>query len=316
VVRRVVVLVALSAVGACSALTSLDDLGPDAAPMDGALDGGVDAPIDAPVYFDGRCSVDAAFGAPTQVFELEDPDGGEFGARLVGTETDVFYTHMGGATLEVLTAHRNDATSPFGNITRVELEAGTFSAYPSVTAGGLDLFVQLVVGPGNYGVFHTSRQTPNGPFSLPVTPAMTDSPGFDGQPYVAPDGTELYWVHGDAGSNVATDIWVGQNSGGTYNGGMLDGGVNAVPGSQRAPVITTDKLTLYYAQHGDDGGVDDIYAAKRASPSDAFGAGAPVSELNSTAADAPTWISSDECVIYLQSDRTGVLRIYRAARPP
>ena len=47
-----------------------------------------------------------------------------------------------------------------------------------------------------------------------------------------------------------------------------------------------------------------------------FNAPVHVPELDTASTDQPTWISADECVIYLQSTRNAAeLKIYRAIRP-
>jgi hypothetical protein len=84
-------------------------------------------------------------------------------------------------------------------------------------------------------------------------------------------------------------------------------------------VVTPDDLTLYFASSR-AGSEYDVYVSHRASATTAFGAPTAVSELNSpNIYDAPSWVSKDDCVIYLMSTRdggAGGVDIYTARRPP
>ena len=61
---------------------------------------------------------------------------------------------------------------------------------------------------------------------------------------------------------------------------------------------------------------NDIWLARRASVDQPFSGAAPVSELNSSAADTPNWISPDNCRLYMSSGRDDPSVLYVATRSP
>jgi hypothetical protein len=64
------------------------------------------------------------------------------------------------------------------------------------------------------------------------------------------------------------------------------------------PIVTSDELTLYVSVL-DGAGVPHIEVASRASTADAFSSLTPVHELDSAGGDIASWISLDQCRLYL-----------------
>lgn len=90
--------------------------------------------------------------------------------------------------------------------------------------------------------------------------------------------------------------------------------INAT-GSATGPTLTADGLTLYYAlTTAQDTG--DIYVTHRASTAAAFGAGTPVTGLNSSVQDLDPFIAADESALYFDSARAAgtTLHLYVAVR--
>jgi Tol biopolymer transport system component len=192
--------------------------------------------------------------------------------------------------------------------------AGTLDAYPSITADKLNIFIEEQSDAGDVAIFQAARSNPNAIFSPPTMVSALNTPGYDGQPYVAPDMSELYFTRGATSGgpvSIYSAAWNGLQWG---DASLVAGGVNT--GAYRSvPVVTADRLTIFFGVRLDDGGGNvDIYQATRPSTSAPFGTAAPVDPLNSGMNDSPDWISTDQCVIYLHSDRSGVLHIYRATR--
>ena len=77
------------------------------------------------------------------------------------------------------------------------------------------------------------------------------------------------------------------------------------------PTLSADERTMYFAR-----GVSatSIYVAQRASPTAVFDAPVLVQELSSPASNNPTWLSTDQCRLYFESDRSGLSRLYIAER--
>jgi hypothetical protein len=317
---RWAVLGGVALVCSCSLLTNLDVLGAGDA-GDGAPDVLADI-VATDVDAGMRCDKDAAFGAPTPVTELEDQNGGggEFGARLTADELDVFYSHIqsGGAVIRTYSAHRASRTDPFGAPSEVLAVRGTgiVDAFPSVDGAGLVYFVQSDSdGSTGFGVFSASRGVRTAQFGALQLVAALETPVFEGNPYVAPDGAELFFVRGDAGSVGPTLIFSAAFNGSSYANDTPVQGVNAPGYRNRTPVITSDRLTMYFASDRKDGGDDDIWRAARTSPSTVFGSATLVSELATSGDDVPSWISPDECVMYLARKTMNMQHVYRAVRP-
>jgi hypothetical protein len=79
-------------------------------------------------------------------------------------------------------------------------------------------------------------------------------------------------------------------------------------------VLSTDELTLYYAQ----GSGVDVLVSTRQSTSDVFGTGVPVPNVNSAMDDFPLALTSDGCLLYIASARSGGIGgrdIWQARRP-
>jgi hypothetical protein len=303
----------------CSLLTNLGDLSSDGG---GVVDGG-DASTDVAIDVDAgaRCNVASPFGAATPVAELQDPSSaGEIAARLTSDELDVFYTHIATTELRTYSAHRADRNAPFGTPTVVLAVrgTGTTDAYPTVDGAGLTYYVQSdSTGSSAFDIFTASRPTRTASFGGLQLVAAIETPTFDGQPSVASDGTsELFYVHGDAGSGGHLDIWSASFSGGSFsNGKPTSGGVNSPTITNRIPVISPDRLVLYFASNRNDAG-EDVWRATRPSPSTAFGSATIVQELSTSTDEQPSWISDDGCVMYLTRKVTGTQRIHRAVRSP
>jgi hypothetical protein len=85
------------------------------------------------------------------------------------------------------------------------------------------------------------------------------------------------------------------------------------------PTFTADLLELYFTTGRDGGlGLSDIWDSRRASPSDPWGAPAPVRELNSADTETSPGISADGLTIWFESDRPGgkgKYDVWMATRP-
>lgn len=83
-------------------------------------------------------------------------------------------------------------------------------------------------------------------------------------------------------------------------------------GNDWSPTLSDDGLELLFETTRD--GNQQLYRAVRATPTDAFGAPVPLTELNSPQADASPSLSRDRLTVYFSSNRSGNWRLYRATR--
>jgi hypothetical protein len=309
---------AAAVVCSCSLLTSLDDLR-DASSGDTGADDVIDVDASA------RCSKASLFGTPEFVPELHEQGGGEFAARLTGDEQDVFYTHIptDGGPLRTYTAHRDSPTATFGAPLPLNVQGnGSNDSYPTVDRDGVVYYVQSdSTGSAGFGIFTASRGQRTAPFGSLQLVAALETPTFDGHPYVAPDDGELFFDRSPDGSaGPFTVMSAGITNGSFYDAAPVQGSVNDAMLTARTPVITADRLTLYFASNrsldGGPTGLNVIWRASRSSPTTVFGSATMVQEIVSTDNIVPTWISEDECVIYFQRNIGSVSRIMRAQRSP
>jgi hypothetical protein len=61
-------------------------------------------------------------------------------------------------------------------------------------------------------------------------------------------------------------------------------------------VLTADGLALYFARRGVS---QDIFVARRTRLDERFGTPMRIDELATPTDERPTWISADECVLYM-----------------
>ena len=80
------------------------------------------------------------------------------------------------------------------------------------------------------------------------------------------------------------------------------------------PVPTSDELTLYVSTTDATSSVPHIQVATRASTSDSFGALTPVHELDSAEGEYPSWISPDQCRLYVTRKVGGQYDLFVATR--
>jgi hypothetical protein len=248
------------------------------------------------------CNHAMPFGAPVALASLNSA-GQDYSARLSPDELTVWFASDRAGTDEIFTATRTSLTVPFANITAVAnvSVAGENTVHPTVTGDELALYEQ--VGTGGGGVIEVAtRATTTNAFSTPAVSSV-DSPQDDIMPFVAPDGTQLYFASNRGGTYR---IYVATGSGGTFGTPAL-APIPASGGSyaDEMPVLSNDGLALYFASSRTDPAFD-IHVATRSVPSGAFTAVAHVATVSVTGPyDGPTWLSPDNCRLYLMSTNTG-----------
>ena len=247
-----------------------------------------------------RCNLAAPFGAPVRLAEINVAGQHDDGARLTPDELTMYFSsNRGGAGFDIFRANRPSRTAPFSSPFPV---AGVNTAgderSPSVTSNDRDLYVATSAG-GAADIARAHRSRTSDPFGAPVPVAAIDTASDDADPYVLPNHTAVYFASARAGS---PDLYRSARVNGVTQAPVLVlGGV----GIEAAPVVTPDERTLFFASSRPGGVGDlDIYVATRPSTAEPFGAPVNVGGLNTTAADVPTWISADGCVLYVASGQS------------
>jgi len=278
---------------------------------DAALDAPTDTAGDPPL----TCDPTKPFGTAVLVDGLTSSS--EDGSlRLSPDEkTAYFFSARSGHQL-LYTASRSRVFDPFDHVA-VLANVNTGNQYnPSITADGLTLFFASfrAEGVGDNDIYQATRSTTATPDFGDVHPAPNvNTLSSEVQPYVAHDGTTLYFNRTVA-SRATLFRATGSVAGGFRNAGAITELVGPLNDSD--PVPSADGLTLFWSSDRPNGAGDlDVWQAQRPTTSDPFQNPAPVVSVNTAGLDAPSDISANGCRLYMTSTRNGRTGIYVATRP-
>jgi Tol biopolymer transport system component len=248
---------------------------------------------------------------------------GEYGGRLTPDELTIYFASArpgGLGNFDLYSATRPNIAATFGTANHLKAPSSDDNDdYPSLSADGKELFFSRTA-PDNsstYEVRVARRATTTGDFgaSVPVDSVNTVS-SAEVSPFVVALG-DLY-VASDRRPGMGFDL---------HRFPVLpDGGfgtaeailVLSTARSESAPTLSSDLLTIYFFSERTDGGGEvsgDIWVAHRSLPTMEFANAARVAEVSAPdATDVPTWLSPDNCRLYLSSNRSGRLQLYVASR--
>jgi len=227
----------------------------------------------------------------------------------------IYFDSEQSGTGRVYRATRSSPTEPFGGVTNLPINGAFRNSHPWLSEDGLRLFFSSTRTSTASEIFVASRSTLIGEFTAPELIANINSASGDGMGSLGLND-ELLYLGSDRGSSP--DIYVARRGpSGSFTAATPVGEVNT-PQEEHDPVIASDGLTLYFSSGRPATGAKgdlDTFAARRSTPNDGFGTPTPVSELNSSGRDWPTWISADGCTIVIGSSRGGEWALYMATRP-
>jgi len=293
--NRLLVTCLVTTVAACGSVTD-NPASPDAGsqvPPDGA----VSVPPDgAPPI--ARCRPAEPFGTPTPVAGVNTDDD-EIGFALTRDELTGFVTRVVQDTPPsaiLLAAKRTALADPFGTPTQDAtsslnaVDGDELFPFPSNDA--LTLYFSRTISSGDPRLLTAARASVGAAFRSEAPVQLDGSPLVGRSALPSADGETLYWV--DTSSTLHSA------SRGSAPGEFITQR-DLSQDEVASPVLSTDELTVYYANSG----VAGILVATRASRSDEFGAATVLAGLDSIAGDAPVFLTSDGCVLYLKSNRPG-----------
>ena len=158
-------------------------------------------------------------------------------------------------------------------------------------------------------LFQATRPGTGRPFSVASPLSAINTAESEGTPFLSDDGLSLYFYAIRAGITGDRDLWVSTrtNSGGAFGTAAPLGGVNGAATEQK-PWLSPDELTLVFDSNRSSrwGGTNtNLWTARRASRSSAFGAPAEVPGINTGATEEGATLSVDLLEIYFASDRDG-----------
>jgi hypothetical protein len=236
-------------------------------------------------------------------------------ARFSPDERVVYFVANEGGNRDLYVAERPDRAAVFDEPHPLATINTSFDeAWPSVSPDGLTLFFESNRG-GPARIYVSARATTSDDFCAPALVENNQSVLSDGQPFVLGNREafffssnrtlhwELFRANGNGTLHFEPDALVGVSS-------LSD---------EVVPVPTSDDLTLYFSSIRPDGGArggKDIWVARRASPTETYGAPRNVMELNTDADDFANWAAPDGCRLYFH--RTDALgsEIFVAEKAP
>ena len=264
-----------------------------------------------------RCNPTAKFGRRTTVSALSSPANEEQAALSPDELTVYFSRDDGNGKYDIFEAKRASATGAFDSGAVV---AGVNTAdedrEPRVTADGLTMYATTRAPPsGQFRVAFATRASKEGMFGALQPVPVINGTTNDSDPWISADGRVMYFSS-DRGGNYA--LYRSTQTGGVFSEPELVRGTHLdTPYMELTPALTDDELTLYFASSRPNLGSVDMFEASRATVQDPFGEPINLTELNGPNADLPSWISADNCQLYITHfDPTLGLEIITAFRGP
>jgi Tol biopolymer transport system component len=265
------------------------------------------------------CNLQAPFGSPVLTTNVNSTDNDEY-ARLSGDLLTMYLSSdrniSGSIGFDLYQSSRTAIGQPWTTPVRINQAGGGYvggagdQLAPTVTADGTSLYYASDET-SSFKIYVATRANAQADFGAPGVWSVSTSTN-DRDPYVLPAGDVVYFSSDRSGSQRIFRV-VNTTSWGTPEEQMNYGTGNI------APVVTPDELTIFFMGRPGTTGSFDIYAASRAQKSDAFGAPTRVDAVSdSSALDAPTYITPDGCTLYFSSNRPGGpgnSEIWEATRP-
>ena len=276
----------------------------------------IDAGIDAPpvTCMDHWMAHDVRFQPPTSILELDTPDY-ERDPHLTPDELRIYFSAVRSDSLpangqDIYTANRSESDEPFGPVTKFAAASTATGSEGkmSMTGDGTQLFVASdFTGGGSKGsvdvFFAAYNGSTWGALGQGKSGAINDVGGqYD--PAASEDGTALYFA---PSNGIPQQIFVARRADETKNfdaGTELTELIDPDGGGTADPAISADqRVIIVTSSRTGTMGVNDLFYATRASPTDRFGALQPVPDVNSTTIRRRSRTSShDGCRLVLLVD--------------
>lgn len=282
----------------------------------------MDAALDAPSEGDGSFPIDEDSSLPAS--GAASGDGGRPGADA-GSHLDAGTQAPGGTSdggllgdldagslSEAGLADAESAPCAWGDFEAPEEITGLQVAGevwgPALSADRLTLYFAENDGIDER-IMQATRSDLGASFSPAVEVPNVQSAAYDGTPFVSADGLSLYLYSSRPGGVGNRDLWIARRTTptGSFDVPTLLPVVNSAA-ADHLPRLSADGLTLIFSSgRVTNPGGTDIWQARRASPSSAFGTPTLVGELSTSDYDGAASLSSDGLAIVFSSDRPGGL---------
>jgi hypothetical protein len=275
-------------------------------------------PVEAVPGLDGapdgrRCDPGKDFGEPVRIEGLNSLETSDQDVRLTADELTLVYARgVPGSedsklNLYLATRPSRDAAwstpsmAPFARINDLSEQRA-----PSLSDDGLTLyFANYVVGE-KYEIAVATRATTLGEFGPGEAIAGLNVVGVNERdPWFLPGGDVVYFVS-QRDDAVSYHVYRAERDGSVFAPAERILELEGPDGMEVTPVVSPDELTIYWSSERSDlggKGSVDIYRAHRERADLPFGSIENVASVNSASTDVATWVSADDCVMYLRSER-------------
>jgi hypothetical protein len=257
----------------------------------------------------GRCNPANPFSPPELMVSFDATTDNVKGAVLSPDELEVFFLRYVNATSswELRHARRAAREDEFGAIETMPMSP-TPDGFLSLSANGLKLYY--------WTIDQNFRATRAGTSQAFGTPSSFDVRSGPAPFVVAADDTAYFSVYQAVdGGGFSQDKVIKQGTLRTSGFSSISSpvaNIHVAGAYDGVPVLDVTERVLYFASNRPGGkGLADVWVARRASKQLDFGAPLHVPELSTDLPDQVTWVSEDECEVFL--DRSS--HIYRARRP-
>ncbi len=256
------------------------------------------------------CVPGAPFGTPVPITELNTPflDGT---LRLAPDElTGYFWSRRVGGLSRIYYASRPALDQPFTITPVAGLNATGNDLDPTLATDGSVLVFRHNM-PGDE--LWTARRVDAITFASPLAMTNLNLASAETQPYLQDTGGALVFSSDRNGGTF--DLWHSTRSGTTFGTPIRMFELDAGGSAEGDPVLSSDGLTIYFrSDRPSPIGAFDIYVATRPTTAVSFGTPTLVPNVNSPADDGPSYISANDCRLYISSDRDGNNDIFVATR--
>ncbi len=284
----------------------LSGLGPAS---DAGLDVVAESSSDASADVAAQCDPTKPFGAalPVPGIAYSASNG-----RLSVDETEiVFQTYDDAGLAQLQHATRASRAAAFGVsslLTTLDTAGDNWDGM--LSADGVTLVFSSTRN-GTEQLFRATRASASVDFGSPLELVNLTGPYDENKPYVQGLNVALWF---ESFATGAGDIYLSPSVGGDYIAGSPVTELNT--GAEEGfPVVSADATLIYFFRSSATTN-DDIWTARRASPTAAFDPPTLVTELDTSSDDDPSWMSADLCRLYFTSNRGGNYMLYFAQRAP
>jgi Tol biopolymer transport system component len=197
---------------------------------------------------------------------------------------------------DIWTAKRASLAAAWGTATNVTaLNTAGDDATPSLSRDGLQIFWTANGSVGSKDVFMSTRASRLAAWGPAVELTAISTTGDDAGPSLSADGLELYFAS-DLGGNE--NLYVAKRAAITdaFTTASQVTELNTASPDQEPWVNGTKSLLVWTSSRVS--GNNDLWLARRSDPASMWGTAAPISELNTAAAEGDPWLSPDETTIY------------------